>query len=113
MAKKAYEVVILDMKEVSNVTDFFVIASGTSSRQIQAIADHVQASLVKRKSSLWHLEGYSEATWIVLDYGDVITHVFLQEKREFYNLERLWSIAPRRTLEAGREGVTPIAPKKK
>ena len=101
------------MKEVSNVTDFFVVASGTSTRQVQAIADSIQESLDKRNVRLWHEEGYPEALWVVLDYGDVITHVFLQEKREFYNLERLWGSAPRRYLEKKREGVTPLAPKKK
>ena len=104
--------VILDMKGVSDVTDFFVIASGTSERQVQAIADGVEELLSKRHVSIWHAEGHSEAQWIVLDYGDVIAHIFLQEKREFYNLERLWSIAPRRYLEK-REGVTPLVPRKK
>jgi len=106
-------VVILDMKGVSNVTDFFVIASGTSDRQVQAIADSVQEALAQRKIRLWHEEGYTEAQWIVLDYGDIITHVFLQEKREFYNLERLWSVAPRKYLEKKREGISSIAPKRK
>ena len=100
------------MKEVSNVTDFFVIASGTSDRQVQAIADGIQALLTKRNMRAWHVEGYSDALWVLLDYGDVIAHVFLQEKREFYNLERLWSIAPRRYLEKKREGIGPVVPKK-
>lgn len=91
------------MKGVSNVTDFFVIASGTSTRQIQAVADGVQESLAKRNIRLWHTEGYPEAQWIVLDYGDIIVHLFLQERREFYNLERLWSIAPRRYLDKGKK----------
>ena len=101
------------MKGVSNVTDFFVIASGTSDRQVKAIADGVQETLAKRRLRIWHLEGYSEAQWVVLDYGDVIVHIFLQERREFYNLERLWGVAPRRYLGKEREGVTPLAPKKK
>ena len=105
--------VILDMKGVSNVTDFFVIASGTSDRQVQAIADGIQEVLSKRNIRTWHVEGYPEALWVVLDYGDVIAHIFLQEKREFYNLERLWGLAPRRYLEKKREGVASLAPKKK
>lgn len=84
------------MKGVSNITDFFVIASGTSGRQVQAIADGIREGLLRRRLRLWHEEGYREAQWVVLDYGDVIAHIFLQEKREFYNLERLWAIAPRR-----------------
>lgn len=96
--------VILDMKPVSNVTDFFVIASGWSQRQVQAIADGIQEELAKKKISFWHREGYREASWIVLDYVDVIVHIFFQEKREFYQLERLWAEAPRSMLaeEAGR-----------
>ena len=105
--------VILDMKGVSNVTDFFVIASGTSTRQVQAIADGVAESLAKRRLRPWHVEGYPEAQWVVLDYGDIIAHIFLQEKREFYNLERLWGLAPRRYLEKKREGVASLAPPKK
>ena len=101
------------MKGVSDITDFFVIASGTSDRQVQAITEGIQEGLSKRNVRPWHLEGYSEAQWVVLDYGDVIAHIFLQEKREFYNLERLWSIAPRRYLEKRRRAVSPIAPKKK
>ena len=101
------------MKEMSNVTDFFVVASGTSGRQVQAIADSVQELLDQRNVRLWHEEGYPQALWIVLDYGDVIVHIFLQEKREFYNLERLWGLAPRRYLEKKREEVTPLAPKKR
>ena len=101
------------MKEASNVTDFFVVSSGTSSRQVQAVADGIREMLEERAVRLRHVEGYSEALWIVLDYGDVIAHIFLQEKREFYNLERLWGLAPRRYLEKKREGVTPLAPKKK
>ena len=86
------------MKEASNFTDFFVIASGTSQRQVQAIADGIEEELSKKGISLWHLEGYREAQWIVIDYGDVIAHIFLQEKRDFYRLERLWGEAPRSYL---------------
>jgi len=96
-------VVILDMKELSNFTDFFVIASGTSQRQIQAIADGIKEELSKKGISPWHLEGYREGQWIVIDSGDVIAHIFLQEKRDFYRLERLWGEAPQSYLT--EEGV--------
>lgn len=98
LTKKAYEVVILDMKKSSNFTDFFVIASGTSQRQVQAICDGIEEELAKKHASPWHLEGYREAQWIVMDYVDVIAHIFLNEKREFYRLERLWAGAPRKYL---------------
>ena len=90
--------VILDMKKMSNFTDFFVIASGTSQRQVQAISDGIEEELSKKKISLWHLEGYQEAQWIVMDYGDVVAHLFLEETRDFYRLERLWGGAPRSYL---------------
>ena len=88
----------MDMKRSSNFTDFFVISSGSSQRQVQAIADGIQEELLKKKIPFWHEEGYREAAWIVLDYGDVIAHIFFQEKREFYRLECLWADAPRSTL---------------
>ncbi|MFH1857493.1 MAG: ribosome silencing factor [Candidatus Omnitrophota bacterium] len=98
LAKKAQEVVILDMRKVSNFTDFFVIASGTSQRQVQAVVDSIEETLSKKGISRWHVEGYQNAQWIVMDYGDIVAHVFLQEKREFYRLERLWAEAPRKYL---------------
>lgn len=94
----------MDMKEISNFTDFFVIASGTSHRQVQAIADAIEEELSKKKVPPWHLEGYREAQWVVIDYGDVIAHIFLEEKRSFYRLERLWGEAPRSYITD--EGVT-------
>ncbi len=86
------------MKRSSNFTDFFVISSGSSQRQVQAIADGIQEELSKKKVAMLHREGYREAAWIVLDYGDVIAHIFFQERREFYRLERLWADAPQRVL---------------
>lgn len=102
LSKKAHEVVILDMKESSDFTDFFVIASGSSQRQVQAIADGIEETLSKKKIPPWHVEGYRNAHWVVMDYGDVIAHVFLQEKREFYRLERLWAEAPRTHVTRSR-----------
>ncbi len=92
------------MKDASNFTDFFVIASGTSQRQVQTIAECIEETLSKKGLSLWHQEGYREGMWVVLDYGDVMVHVFQQEKRDFYRLERLWGEAPRQyvTDEAKR-----------
>ena len=99
LAKKAHEVVILDMKKVSNFTDFFVIASGPSYRQVQAISDSIEETLSKKGVSLWHLEGYHQGQWVAMDYVDVIAHIFLQERRDFYQLERLWAEAPRKALK--------------
>ena len=82
------------MKKMSSVCDYFVIASGSSTTQVRAIADHIAKSLGEKGEKLWHIEGQREALWILLDYGDVVAHVFLDETRRFYNLERLWKEAP-------------------
>lgn len=89
----------MNMKKMSSVCDYFVIASGASTTQVRAIADHIVEKLKAKKEKLWHMEGGREALWILLDYGDVVCHVFLDETRRFYNLERLWSDAPRTTFE--------------
>lgn len=93
--KKALDIVTMDMRKMSSVCDYFVIASGASTTQVRAIADNIVEKLKEKKEKLWHMEGEREALWILLDYGDVVCHVFLDETRRFYNLERLWSDAPR------------------
>lgn len=91
--KKAQDVVILDVRKLANFTHFFVIASGTSDRHVQAITTHVSELLREKKQKAWHLEGLRDGQWALVDYGDVIVHVFLKEKRTFYALERLWGDA--------------------
>ena len=91
--KKAGDVVVLDMRGISSITDYFVICSGTSDRQVKAIADAVREGVKKRGSRCFHCEGLTDASWIVLDFGDVIAHIFLEETRSYYNLERLWGDA--------------------
>ncbi len=96
--KKADGILILDMQKVSTFTDFFVICDGASTRQTKAIADNVLEKLSGRRQRAWHVEGYEEASWILLDYVDVIVHVFYKEIRDFYSLERLWQDAPRESV---------------
>ncbi|MCL5046572.1 MAG: ribosome silencing factor [Actinobacteria bacterium] len=91
--KKAGNVVVLDMKDVSSVTDYFVICSASNSIQVRAIADHIEEKLESIKSKRFHREGYDGARWILLDFGDVVVHVFHDQERDFYNLERLWGDA--------------------
>ncbi len=98
-SKKAEDLVVLDMRKVSNFTDYFVIASGSSDRQVKAIADGIEEALNKKGLSVWHKDGYKEATWIVIDCGNVIAHIFYTQTREFYLLERLWNDAPRVALK--------------
>ena len=94
--KKAHDLVVLDLREVASFTDYFVIASGTNVRQVQAIADEVQEQLRKQLSVRpARVEGYSSAEWVLLDYGDFIFHVFEEKSRRFYDLERLWRDAAR------------------
>jgi ribosome-associated protein len=89
--RKALDVVVLDLREVASFTDFFVIASGTNVRQVQAIADAVEEHLRKDLGvKPARVEGYNSAEWVLLDYGDFILHVFEAKSRRFYDLERLW-----------------------
>lgn len=93
--KKAQDIVILDMRRVSNFTDYFLICSGGSQRKVRGIAEGILETLKKKGIKVWHLEGYEQSMWILLDYGDVVVHIFYQKIREFYCLERLWGDAPR------------------
>ena len=89
--KKAVNMVGLDLREIASFTEFFLIASGTNQRQVQAIADEIGEQLKKQlRRRAVRVEGYSSAEWILLDYGDFIVHLFDKEAREFYDLERLW-----------------------
>lgn len=93
--KKAIDIQILDLSGISVFADYFVICSGSSTRQVKAIAEEVEESLSREKVEPDHIEGAAEGKWILLDYGDTVVHVFLEETREYYRLERLWGDAPR------------------
>ncbi|HKE55517.1 MAG TPA: ribosome silencing factor [Pyrinomonadaceae bacterium] len=96
--KKAFDVVVLDLREIASFTDYFVITSGANERQVQAIADEVYENLKKSGSTAARTEGYKSAEWVLLDYGDFVVHVFEQKARQFYDLERLWREAKRVVL---------------
>ncbi|MGI8668267.1 MAG: ribosome silencing factor [Aridibacter sp.] len=99
--KKAVDTVVLDLREITSFTEFFVITSGTNQRQVQAIADEISEQLKKQmKFKAIRIEGYSTADWVLLDYGDFIVHIFNQKSREFYDLERLWRDAKKVELHA-------------
>jgi ribosome-associated protein len=93
--RKAIDLVILEVKDLSSFTDYFLICSGNSDRQVQAIASHIEEKLGKEGIHPLGIEGKREGRWTLLDYGDVVVHIFFQPVREFYDLERLWSEAPR------------------
>ncbi len=91
--KKASDVILLDIQDVTTIADYFVICSGNNTRQIQAIADAIKEELGKQGGNLLHREGVADSGWLLLDFGDVIVHIFGPKEREYYRLERLWSEA--------------------
>ncbi len=93
--RKARDLSVLDLEGVCSFTDFFMICSGTSSRHTQAICDAILEQLKKSRISPSHVEGYSQAEWILLDYLDFVVHIFSERARRFYDLERLWKTASR------------------
>ena len=93
--KKAEDIVILDMRKVTNFCDFFVICSAPSGRRIKAIADGVIDSLAEKGIKIPRSASKDDSSWIALDLGDVLVHIFDSDLREFYNLEHLWQDAPR------------------
>jgi ribosome-associated protein len=93
--KKAENIVLLDLRGLSSVADYFVVCSGNSERQLRAIADGVDEGLQKQLSmSPRHIEGVGGGGWVLVDYGDVIVHIFSPSLRSYYNLESLWAKAP-------------------
>ena len=88
--KKAEDVHVIDISEVSTLADYFIIASGTNKNQMQAMQDAVDEKLSRAGYEPKHIEGNKNTTWILMDYGDVIIHIFDKENRLFYDLERIW-----------------------
>ncbi len=89
--KKAFDMIVLDLRNIASFTEFFIIASGSNQRQVQAIADGINEQLKKKLDTRpVRVEGYNSAEWVLLDYGDFIVHIFNHESREFYDLARLW-----------------------
>lgn len=93
--KSAQDIVVLDLTELSDVCDYFVIATGTNSRMVDAVIDEVEEQVAKTCGEHpFAIEGREERTWILMDYGSVLVHVFTPEQREYYRLEKLWGDAP-------------------
>jgi len=93
LEKKASKIEILDLRKLTDITDYFVICSAEVALHARAIADHITGNLEKKGIKSWHSEGYQSSRWILLDYVDVVVHIFLEESREFYGLEKLWGDA--------------------
>lgn len=112
-AKKGYDVKILDLREVTTITDYFVICSADSDTQVKAIADEVDKSLRDEGIKSWHKEGYQALNWVLIDYVDVVVHVFKKDTREYYSIERLWSDAPVIDVEDPLLKAIEVKPKRK
>jgi ribosome-associated protein len=93
--KKAQDIVILDVNKISSITDYFVICSAINERQLHAIADEIDKQMKKISVMKYGMEGYREAKWVLIDYGDFIVHIFEKEIRGYYDLELLWGDAPK------------------
>lgn len=88
--KKAQDVIIIDIEQLTVIADCFVIASGRSPVQVKALCDEIEEKMEETGEPVIRKEGYDAARWIVLDYGDILVHIFHRDEREFYNIERLW-----------------------
>ncbi|MFZ5774258.1 MAG: ribosome silencing factor [Thermodesulfobacteriota bacterium] len=104
--KKAENVVALDVRGISSFTDFFVIMSGRSTRHVQGLAQAVEEALRHKRVKSAGTEGFNEGHWVLLDFNDVVVHIFYSETRAFYDLERLWHDAPRLALEGDSQSET-------
>jgi ribosome-associated protein len=98
--KKAQQAVLLDLRGLTLIADFFLICSGTSSVHVKTLADAVRERLARESVKPYGLEGYAQGQWVLLDFGDLMVHVFAPEERDFYSLERLWADAPQQPIEA-------------
>ena len=96
LSKKAGRIVALDVRGLSSLADFFIICHGESEPQVKAITDHIRKGTDYKPR---HLEGYENQNWILLDYFDIVVHVFKKDEREYYNLERLWADAPIKEID--------------
>ena len=99
VGKKAHQPIALDLRDLDGVSDYFLIVSGSSEVQVKAIADAVQDGLRERGARVWHVEGLEGRKWVLLDYVEVVVHVFHERTREYYMLDRLWGDA--RSVDLG------------
>ena len=97
--KKGNDVQIIDIREVSVIADYFIIASGSNPNQVKTMADNVEETLGRAGYELRQSEGYGTASWILMDYNDIIVHIMIEETRDFYSLEKLWADAKELELE--------------
>lgn len=94
LSKKGYDIKIMDLQKLSSISDYFIICSADSDMQVKAISDEVDKKLRKDGIKCYHREGYETLSWVILDYFDIVVHIFTNTAREYYSLERLWGDAP-------------------
>lgn len=112
LGRKAFDVVLLDVGELTSLADTFIICSGRSNRQVTAIADYIRSDLKKKGVKPLSIEGLKEGHWVLMDYGSVVIHVFYDPVRNFYDLEGLWADAPRISMpKLGERHRTPGDPR--
>jgi len=109
-SKKAFDILILDLRKLTYITEYFVICSGSNITQVSAIADGIGQALAKSGVHPSHIEGQGEASWVLMDYGDVVVHVFEEQTRQYYALEKLWGDAARIPLAARPAALQSAAP---
>lgn len=97
--KKATDVLVMDLRKVTDVTSFFIVCTGSSNAQVKAIADHVLESCRRSRTDVYHVEGYESMRWVLIDLVDIVIHIFQPEVRMYYQLERLWGDAPVERLD--------------
>ncbi|WP_066194226.1 MULTISPECIES: ribosome silencing factor [Gracilibacillus] len=93
--KRAEDIVVMDMQEVSLISDYFLICEGSNERQVQAIARAVKDAAEEQEILVKRMEGFDQARWVLVDLGDVVCHIFHRDERNYYNLEKLWGDAPK------------------
>jgi len=102
-SKKGRDILLLNMDGLSFVTDYFVIVSAGNTTLVKAIADEIEDKLAEEGVHCTHKEGYADARWILMDFSGVVVHIFLEEERNFYNLEQLWADAPSESFEGEKD----------
>ncbi len=109
--KKGHDIVILDLRTLTSMTDFFVICTVDADVQAKAVVEHIRDELRPLNIRPWHIEGLGRSSWVLMDFVDIVVHVFLRETRLYYNLERLWGDAPRIDIKDEHDAAA-ISPRK-
>jgi ribosome-associated protein len=107
--KKAFDILILDLRSLTYITDYFVICSASNTTQVAAISDGIGQALAQAGIHPSHVEGEAEATWVLMDYGDIVVHVFDQQARIYYSLDKLWGDAKRIPVALGQQALQGIS----